>query len=306
MAVTEDKGTVPNSTEASQPLFVPPSLFRVRQFLFEQGMQIVPWSSTEEVLNELHLLLQAHQSDESFWHSLRELLGGLNDDLQRLLPSSIRHNEMLELTTREAVLDELRRCVDPTPAPVNGFASLLRGMTQRCVALLLLIAGAAAVSCGARAGDDPVPTSGTGGVSAAGGSAATGGQSSAGGNANQGFTLPPGTGGSTVINPSGTVPCVTGAGGSSSTQLSMSDVQGIANQCIEAGVTRDDVLACLNTLNTSWQQGIAALLNCTNCSDAAATLLNMAAQCSQLTGQYRLCTLSPGACVPIYVGVRLD
>jgi len=311
MTVTEDRSAVPNSTEASQPSFVPPSLFRVRQFLFEQGMQIVPWSSTEEVLDELHLLLHTHQADDSFWQSLRELLGALNADLQRLLPSSTRQNEMLALSTREALLDELRCCVDMAPAPVNGFASLLRRMTQRCVPLLLLLAGAAAVSCGARVAYDSLPTSGAGGVSAAGGGAATGGQSlvASGGKGFQIATLPQGTGGNSVVNNSGTVPCAedsdAGTDAGTAARLSMSDVQNITMQCIIEGAMRDDILACLDTLNTSWQQAIEDLLYCNNCDAVANYLLALTMWCSALPPQFDWCTLEPYRCMRAYDGVRL-
>jgi hypothetical protein len=306
MTATEDKGAAPNRIEASQPSFVPPSLFRVRQFLFEQGMQIVPWSSTDEVLDELHLLLQTHKADDSFWQSLRELFVALNLDLQRLLPSSTRQNEVLELATREALLDELRCCVDPTPAPSNCFATLLRRMTQNCLPLLLLLAGSAAVSCGARATYDSLPTSGAGGVSAAGGSAATGGEATVATGGIQGFALPPGTGGSTVIDTSGTVPCVKDSDGGTGAPLSMSDVQNIVKQCIVESTTRDDVLACIDTLNTSWQQSVEWLLNCSNCDDVARFLLLLMARCSQLPDQYSWCSLDPQSCMPIYAGVRLD
>jgi len=197
-------------------------------------------------------------------------------------------------------------CAPSTPAPNNCFTSLLRRMTQSCVPLLLLLAGSAAVSCGARAAYDSLPMSGAGGVSAAGGSAATGGEASLATGGNLGFALPPGTGGSPVINTSGTVPCVEDSDGGAGAPLSMSDVQNIVKQCIVESTTRDDVLACLDTLNTSWQQSVEWLLNCSNCDDVASFLLLLMARCSQLPDQYDRCFLDPRFCMPIYAGVRLD
>lgn len=306
MSKIETQGAWSRDTNGAPPSFQAPSLLLMRQFLFEQGMMIVPWGSTGDVLDELHLLLQTHSRDDAFWQSLRRLLQALNLDLQRLLPKQGRANEVPSLAAREALLDELRSCLNTEATVSTGFAGLLRRVSQSCLSVLLLLAGAAAVSCGARAEDDhQAGTKAAGGVNTTGGVSAVGGNSTrASGGTLGGFSIVtlPATGGNATVNPAGTVPCVKNwdAGG----PLSMTDLQSITNQCIATSDLRDDVLACLATLNTSWERSIESLLNCSDCDEAVDTLTRLMNSCSGLPEDYNRCVLDPWFCMGIYDGVR--
>ena len=303
--------TDPKAASASETTleFVPPSLLRVRAFLFEHGMPIIPWATAAEVLEDFHELLRSHKSDDAFWQSVHELVLALNIDLRRLQPDH-SHDAFLDLAAEQALLAEVRARIDVEQAPSGNFAALTRRLTEACLPALLLLAGAATVSCGARTeyASDPNAGASTGGATGGATSnvaSATGGNAgfvvpSTGGNA--GFVLPPTTGGSSSGPP---VVCATTDAGTGA-PISMSDVQNIAQQCIASGSTRDAVLACLSTLNSSWQTGIESMLNCRSCADAAKYLLNMTQSCSNLGNTFQLCTVDPRYCViPVYMGVRM-
>ena len=66
--VERDALSIDQKTERTQ--FVPPSLLRVRRFLFEHGMRIIPWAPASQVLDEFRDLLQQHKSDNTFWSGL--------------------------------------------------------------------------------------------------------------------------------------------------------------------------------------------------------------------------------------------
>ncbi len=276
------------------PGCVPPSLLGVRTFLFEHGMPIVPWASAQEVLDELHELLRSQQSNDAFWQSLHEWLRVLKIDLETLLPNGANDNEALALVTRETLLGEIRQCIDVQPAQVPGFAAFAQKLSQRCLVVLLLLAGAATVSCGARADDSSQVESSSGGSGGAtGGAGNAGGETGFGGTS---FIINTGPqGGSTYAANSGTTPCV-------SAGLTMADVQSIATQCIQTSSMRDAVLACIATLNSTWQQGIEMVLNCTSCDQAASMLVRLANSCSDLPASYQ-CWLTP---CTVYMGVRMD
>jgi hypothetical protein len=275
-------------TAAETPVqFLPPSLMRVRAFLFEHGMAIIPWATAGEVLEDFHELLRSHKADDAFWQSLHGLLLALNIDLRRLAPNQ-SHDAVLDDTTKQALLAEIRVRIDDAQTPSNGFVSLSQRLTQACLPVLLLLAGAATVSCGART--DEASTNGdTGGTSAT--AAQTGGAG--------GFSsFIPATGGANATPP---VVC-----NNTAPPLSMSDVQSIAEQCIASSSTRDSVLACLSTLNDSWRAGIEYLLNCRTCADAERILLNLTQSCSGLGDTYSSCVLDPRNCITtVYLGVRM-
>ena len=286
----------PNEATAAETSiqFLPPSLMRVRAFLFEHGMAIIPWATAGEVLEDFHELLRSHKADDAFWQSLHGLLLALNIDLRRLAPNQSQ-DAVLDDTTKQALLDEIRVRIDDAQTPSNGFVSLSQRLTQACLPVLLLLAGAATVSCGART-DEASTNSDTGGTSAT--AAQTGGAG--------GFVVGQ-TGGSSFMLATGGAnagpPVVCNH---TTPPLSMSDVQSIAEQCIASSSTRDSVLACLSTLNDSWRAGIEYLLNCRTCADAEQVLLNLTQSCSSLGDTYSGCVLDPRACViPVYMGVRM-
>jgi hypothetical protein len=301
--------STPSSESAKQAAMelVPPSLLRVRAFLFEHGMPIIPWATAGEVLEDLHELLRCHKADDAFWQSAHELVLALNIDLRRL-QTSPPHNALLDCVSEQALLDEIRSKIDAERSPSNNFLSLSRGLTQACLPALLLLAGAATVSCGARTDDASNATDGT----------ATGGTTSAvgtGGNSGQ-FILPA-VGGAPQGGASSSPPVIcavadsgTGAplspDASPGSPMTMTDVQTIARQCINSPPTLDLVLQCLSSLNSSWQTGVEAMLNCKNCEDAAQMLVNLTQACPPADATFAPCALIPSRCmVPVYMGVRM-
>jgi len=284
-----------SNAAVAEPASVPLSLMSVRTFLFEHGMPIVPWASAEEVLDELHELLRSQQSNDAFWQSLHELMQVLRIDLEALLPNGDKGNEALALVSHQTLLDEIRQGIEGQPVPFQGFVAFARKLSQHGLAVLLLLAGAATVSCGARTEDASEVGSSSGGSGVA-----TAGASSLGGNAGLGgasfVVITSAQGGSTYTANSGTGPCT-------SVGLTMTDVQSIATQCIQAGPMRDAVLTCISTLNSTWQQGIESVLNCMSCDQAASILVTLANSCSNLPANYQ-CWLTP--CTPVYLGVRMD
>ena len=294
MTLTQELTESSNSAVV-EPASVPLSLMSVRTFLFEHGMPIVPWASAEEVLDELHELLRSQQSNDAFWQSLHELLQVLKVDLETLLPNGAKDNEALALVSRQSLLDEIRQGIEGQPAPLRGFVAFARKLSQHGLAVLLLLAGAATVSCGARTEDAAAP-----GPSSGGSGGTTADASSLGGNAGTTGGAPfvlvtSAQGGSTYTANSGATPCA-------SVGLNMADVQSIATQCIQAGPMRDAVLTCISTLNSTWQQGIESVLNCTTCDRAASILVKLADSCSNLPASYQ-CWLTP---CTVYMGVRMD
>ena len=293
MTLTQEL-TESSNAAVVEPASVPPSLMSVRTFLFEHGMPIVPWASAEEVLDELHELLRSQQSNDSFWQSLHELLQVLKIDLETLLPKGAKDNEALALVSRQTLLDEIRQGIEGQPVPFRGFAAFARRLSQHGLAVLLLLAGAATVSCGARTEDaSEVGSSSSGSGGAAAGASSLGGSAGLGG-ASFVFNTTA-QGGSTYTANSGTTPCLT-------VGLNMADVQSLAPQCKEAGPIRDAVLTCVSTLNSTWQQGIESVLNCTSCDRAASILVKLANSCSDLPASYQ-CWLT--SCT-VYMGVRMD
>ena len=293
MTLTQDL-TESSNAAVVEPASVPLSLMSVRTFLFEHGMPIVPWASAEEVLDELHELLRLQQSNDAFWQSLHELLQVLKIDLETLLPNGAKDNEALALVSRQTLLDEIRQGIEGQPAPIRGFVTFAHKLSQHGLAVLLLLAGAATVSCGARTEDASAAgpsSSGSGGTSA--GTSSLGGKTSFGGAS---FILDTSAqGGSTYTSNSGTTPCA-------NVLLTMADVQSIATQCIQPGPMRDAVLTCISTLNSTWQQGIESVLNCRSCDQAASILVKLANSCSNLPASYQ-CWLTP---CTVYMGVRMD
>ena len=225
---------------------------------------------------------------------MHELLQVLKIDLETLLPKGAKDNEALALVSRQTLLDEIRQGIEGQPVPFRGFAAFARRLSQHGLAVLLLLAGAATVSCGARTEDaSEVGSSSSGSGGAAAGASSLGGSAGLGG-ASFVFNTTA-QGGSTYTANSGTTPCL-------NVGLNMADVQSIATQCIEAGPIRDAVLTCVSTLNSTWQQGIESVLNCTSCDRAASILVKLANSCSDLPASYQ-CWLT--SCT-VYMGVRMD
>jgi hypothetical protein len=120
-----------------------------------------------------------------------------------------------------------------------------------------------------------------------------------------GFVIPPmggqmGTGGTNA-----TIPVCAVSDGGAMAALSLADVRTIAQKCITDATTRDDVLACLSTLNSSWQTGMESLLNCRNCTDAANYLVALTQSCSSLGDSYVRCLIDMSGCY-VYMGVRMS
>src|ERR1039457_5831762 len=139
--------TTDPKTERTQ--FVPPSLLRVRHFLFEHGMRIIPWAPASEVLDEFRDLLQQHKSDVTFWSSVNELLTALQADLRERMVGSAQDNEVLTMADREQLLQDIRSHLENHSRSQGGFRSLAKSLPQSCQTILLLLGSAVVVSCGA-------------------------------------------------------------------------------------------------------------------------------------------------------------
>ena len=283
----------PNTLAAPKPgassgRTLPGSLLRLRRFLFRYGMPIVPWATAEEVLDEFYELLCSNRTDDAFWSALGEQLEALNIEIAERLGANQRV-ERLQLADRQALVAEIRRCLDVRPPARSGFAALATRLSQRCLVALLVLGGATTVSCGARVEDSRAQS-------------AVGGGATGGAPGNAGTT---GQGGATfrISSPSmgGAGVCVTSV--SAAPGLSMDDVRGIAVRCVESGPVRDSVLACLDTLDTDWQRGLEYVLNCVSCDTAAGYLRAVAQACPGDTDAFDC--LRIGACLALYDGVRL-
>ena len=285
--------------------FVPTSLLRVRAFLFEHGMPIIPWATAAEVLEDLHEVLRSHKSDDAFWQSVHELILAFDLDLRR--PNADGSpGTSLEGVAEQALIEEIRARIDGEQTPNGNFLSLSRRLTQACLPVLLLFAGAATVSCGARTDDLSDQNAGT-----STGTGGTPGYSVKGTGGTGIFVLPTGgaSSGPPVICRGGNagtgVPAPMDAGVQG--PLSMTDVRSIAEQCISPGPTQELVLSCLSTLNTSWQVGIEGMLNCSDCEQAAQYLANLIQPCASLEDtRFTRCIIDPRSCNnTMYLGVRM-
>ena len=127
--------------------FVPPSLLRVRRFLFEHGMPIVPWAPAGEVLDQFYGLLHSRTGDDLFWQGIRELLEALQCDLRERLESEAQDNEILTYATHSKLLDEIRNGLQASESSIGGFLALARQLSPRSLAVLLLLGCAATIGC---------------------------------------------------------------------------------------------------------------------------------------------------------------
>ncbi len=144
--------TSDDSPQLSAPLsFVPPSLLRVRRFLFEQGMPIVPWAPAGEVLDQFYYLLVSRHADVQFWQSMRELLEALQSDLRERLEGDAQNNEVLSNAAHSALLDEIRERLSAAESSPGSFLALARRLSRPSLSVWLLLGSAATVSC-----DSPV------------------------------------------------------------------------------------------------------------------------------------------------------
>ena len=265
--------------------FVPPSLLRVRRFLFEHGMPIVPWAPAGEVLDQFYGLMHSRSGDDRFWQGIRELLEALQCDLQERLESEAQDNEILTYATHSRLLDEIRNGLQACESSAGGFLALARQLSPKSLAVLLLLGCAATVGCGARADNSSHTAASSGG---SGGGSGTGGTTSLS-TAGQPVSL------------HGYAPCVGGfvdAG-------ALASVRDVALDCTARGPAQDAILACIATLNQSWSEGLQALLNCTTCDEASQYMTNLIQMCSSLPAQYDMCMMICCDCSSIYNGVRM-
>ena len=277
--------TSDDSPQLSAPLrFVPPSLLRVRRFLFEQGMSIVPWAPAGEVLDQFYDLLVSRHADHQFWQSVRELLEALQSDLRQRLEGDAQNNEVLSNAAHGALLDEIRERLSAGEASPGSFLALARRLSRPSLSVWLLLGSAATVSC-----DSAVENGNAG---------STGGASSSSGGSSSGGTNSANTGGQTAVSLQGNAPCQATLDGGT-----VSSIESIAIQCTVAGAAQNDILACIATLNQSWRDGIQALLNCTTCDEATQYLNALVDTCSNLPPQFDSCL---NHCIAIYNGVRMD
>jgi hypothetical protein len=134
-----------------QNLLVPTSIQRIRSFLIESsGMKVKPWATVDETLAALHTTLIARQQCSVFWAGLRLLLAQLASDLksrEEAGPTTAIDNELLDPDRYQALLDEIRSVLASDPSQTPSFPRLAKALSAPALALLLLLGGAATVSC---------------------------------------------------------------------------------------------------------------------------------------------------------------
>jgi len=270
------------SDGATDIRFVPPSLLRVRHFLLEHGMPIVPWAPAQQVLDEFHELLALQKADPAFWQGVHSLLDALRNDLKERLAGDAQHNEVLPLLVRQDLLAEIQQQLHSAADSSGGFLDLVRRVSPPCSVLMLLLGAAVTVGCGARTSLDWENNPDSGRISNVGGSVGTGGVAGIGGQ-------PRGTGGQSL-----------GTGGSPS--CNFTDLQGAIDTC---GLANASLQACVQTLNTSWRDGLNALLACKTCNEVMVHLNCLQMRCSYLPAEYLEALLSNCYVLP-YAGVRLE
>jgi len=272
----------PTSNGPSAIRFVPPSLLRVRHFLLEHGMPIVPWAPAEQVLDEFRELLALQKAESAFWQGVRALLDALRNDLKERLAGDVQCNEVLPLLVRQDLLAEIQQQLHSVADSSGGFLDLVRRVSPPCSVLMLLLGAAVTVGCGARMDLDVNNNPDSGGISNVGGSFGAGGVAGIGGQPNGSGGQSLGTGGSPGCN--------------------FTDLQGAIDAC---GVANASLAACVQTLNTSWRDGLNALLACKTCEEVMSHLTCLQRQCSYLPAEYLEALLSNCYVVP-YAGVRLE
>ncbi len=283
----DSQGNVDRASDSEPAVrFVPPSLLRVRRFLFEYGMPIVPWATAEQVLDEFHEILATRKADTAFWEGIRVLLKSLQSDLRERLAGDAQHNEILPLLLRQDLLDELQEQLRFASGASGGFLGTVRRLSPQCSSVLLLLGVAVTVGCGARTSLDNLDDSG---LSSAGGASSIGGMGSTGGTHSNSTTFA-GTGGQSVHGTGGATSCA------------FTEVKGAISSC---GLVNSSLVACIQTLNASWRDGLNALLACKTCDEVITYLTCLQMRCSSLPAGY-LESLLSSCYQTVYMGVRLE
>jgi len=179
-----------------------------------------------------------------------------------------------------------------------GIAGSGRRLTRRCLLAVMLSFGSSGfLNCGARL-DEPRDAGAAGASVASGGAWAAGGVSGSGGLVQElgGVTgRATGTGGSPIQKGTRVCSSITDDSGSQPA-LTLFSIRFLATECIVAGDTRNAVDACLAGLNTSWQNGLGILLDCSPCDVVGQYFLNLLAVCSQLGDNYDPCLIGKYPC----------
>jgi hypothetical protein len=132
-------------------LLIPAAIQRIRSFLIEvSGMKVKPWASVEETMDALHATLIARHTCQAFWVALRVLLSQLACDLKcrrEAGPAFVVDNELLDQARYQTLLDEIRTALARDPSQASCFPRLAAALSAPALALLLLLGGAATVSC---------------------------------------------------------------------------------------------------------------------------------------------------------------
>ena len=128
------------------PFLRPTALQQMRGFLTESGAPLPPWSSSDQVMDELAELLHTHCDDGAFFARLTPFLEELRASAARGeagLPA--RDAELLSRATVESMVAELRAQL--RKAPRGASASILRSLIgERAAPLLCLALVASGVS----------------------------------------------------------------------------------------------------------------------------------------------------------------
>jgi len=136
------------------PFLRPTALQHMRGFLAESGTDLPPWSSSDEVMDELVSLLHLHRGDDAFFARLVPFLEELRDHASRGVAGlTARDAEVLSRATVESLVDELRTRLrgSARSASTSIVCSVLGERASRLLCLALLSSGLAA--CTQRPGD---------------------------------------------------------------------------------------------------------------------------------------------------------
>ncbi|HEY3445216.1 MAG TPA: hypothetical protein VGK67_02585 [Myxococcales bacterium] len=126
------------------PYLRPTALQHMRGFLAEFGAGLPPWSTSDEVLNELVGLLHVHRDDDAFFARLAPFIQDLREHAQRGEAGlTARDAEVLSRSTVESIVEELQaRLRGASRSASSSIVSALIGdRAARLLCLALLSSG---------------------------------------------------------------------------------------------------------------------------------------------------------------------
>ncbi|NOY91980.1 MAG: hypothetical protein GXP55_12355 [Deltaproteobacteria bacterium] len=269
----------------SGPTLAPASLQRIRCFLQTRGrMKVKPWAPAEEVLDALRRCLEARHDDRRFWVDLSLLLDALcRDAVARSTGAhDLMDNELLAPARIERLLEEIRDALKSAPTGHAPFRALAGSLSGPGAALLLLLGSATIVGCyrSHMLGAD-------------------------------GSVMDASPPDARRLDAARADASIRDAAPRDVGPLDSGPVCDPVTQVAECTLTpelSDQLCACIEALNESWQTALRQLVDRTGCSflsNQAYCLLNACAD-PAAAGDFDLETFLDGCSAPLYLGVRFD